>query len=222
MKIYTFTSTIADGNMSYKFGSKEDVDANHRRFFAKHGIRPGRVVTMEQVHSDRIGVVKRSQYRNKTDGLITKTPDLWLVVYHADCLPLFLIDEKTPAVGAVHIGWKGAVNGIAGKIVREMVKHFKTDPKNLKVEFGPFICSKHYDVDINDERIKHLPHTIKNGRAYVDILKPVLDQLSQTGILTSNILTPNTQCTAEHTDKYWSHHILRDKREGGMISVIGL
>jgi copper oxidase (laccase) domain-containing protein len=49
---------------------------------------------MQQVHGSRIGVVKRPQLRARTDGLITKTPELWLVVSHADCIPLFYIDEE--------------------------------------------------------------------------------------------------------------------------------
>lgn len=221
MKVHIFTSIVTDGNMSYKLGPKEQVDANRRRFFEQHGIRPGRVVAMDQVHGVRIGVVKRPQMRKKTDGLITKTPNLWLTADHADCLPLFLIDEKTPAIGLAHVGWKGAVAGLPAKMVGEMAKHFKTKPESLKISFGPFICEDHYDVDAGEERVKLLPHTIKNGKAYLDLGQAVINQLIGTGVLTSNILTSNLDCTAEQPDKYWSHHRLRDQRQGSMISVIG-
>jgi YfiH family protein len=209
------TSNKSDGNMSYKLGPKKQVDDNHRLFFDKHDIRPGRVVTMEQVHGDRIGVVKRPQVRKHTDGLITKTPNLWLAVYHADCIPLFFVDETIPTVGIAHVGWRGTVAQLPVKMVREMGKHFKSKPENIEVYFGPFICADHYDVDLGDKRLKLLPHKIKNGKGYIDLYQAVKTQLKSSGIHDS------IECTAEQPDKYWSYHQTREKLDGVMISVIG-
>lgn len=221
MQVKIVTSTLNDGNMSYKIGSKEEVDANRHSFFEKNGIRPGRVVTMAQVHGDRVGVVKRSQIRRNTDGLITKAPNLWLTVYHADCIPLFFIDETIPAIGIAHVGWKGLVAGLPVKMVKEMVKHFKSKPERIKIKFGPYICANCYNIEPKEERVKFLPHKIKNGQAYLDFGKAVIDQLTSAGVLTFNILTSNVDCTVEQPEKYWSHHKLRDQRAGGMISAIG-
>ncbi|MBI3261410.1 laccase domain-containing protein [Candidatus Berkelbacteria bacterium] len=219
--------------MSYKFGTKEQVDGNHQRFFAKHGINPHKVVYMQQVHGDRIGVVKRPQLRKNTDGLITKTPNLWLAVYHADCIPLFFIDESslvTPgvtregvvALGVAHVGWRGVVAGLPRKMVGEMVKHFKCAPSNITVKFGPFICSKHYDVASDDERTKLLPTvTLENGRLGLDLESVMVTQLKETGIMPENI-ERSQECTAEHPDTYWSYHHTKEKIGGVMVSVIGL
>lgn len=234
--IQIFTSVVSDGNMSYKFGVKSEVDANHQRFFAKHGINPHKVVYMQQVHGDRIGVVKRPQLRAKTDGLITKTPNLWLAVYHADCMPLFFVGDdpaksrgasgevgRSGAIGVAHVGWRGAVAGLPGKMVGEMVKHFKSDPANITVKFGPFICSEHYDVAPDDERVKLLPTSPVGGqgRIGIDLKKSVVDELIKAGIKSENI-DPAAECTAEHPETYWSYHRAHEKIGGVMVSVIGL
>lgn len=232
--IQIFTSVVSDGNMSYKFGTKEQVDENHQRFFAKHGINPHKVVYMQQVHGDRIGVVKRPQLRAKTDGLITKTPNLWLAVYHADCMPLFFIDESlrvTPGVtresagriGVAHVGWRGAVAGLPGKMVGEMVKHFKCDPANITVKFGPFICNIHYDVRSDDERIKLLRFKPINqgGKVGIDLKETVIEQLLKTGIKPENI-DSSAECTAEHPEIYWSYHHAHEKIGEVMVSVVGI
>jgi len=224
-----FTSTIADGNMSYKLGARDEIDANHERFFANHGVNPHKVVYMQQVHGSRIGVVKRPQLRKNTDGLISKKPGLWLAVYHADCIPLFFIDEEVAgkfkpagAVGLAHIGWRGVVAGLPGKMVGEMVKHFKTDPANLKVKFGPFICNLHYDTMVSDERAKVLPTTrLEGDRLGLDLKKAVIEQLGKAGIKPENI-DSTAECTAEHPDRYWSYHHVREKIGGVMVSVIGM
>lgn len=215
--IKIFTSTIADSNMLYKFGEKLEVDANHQRFFASHGINPNKVVYMQQVHGDRIGVVKRPQIRKRTDGLITATPNLWLAIYHADCIPLFVIYNSKFGfvVGVAHVGWKGAVAQLPAKMVGEMVKHFKVDPKDITVKFGPFICKDHYDVNLDDERLKLLPHQIKGDKAYVDLYQAVVDQLP--GVRVESV----GECTAE-SPNYWSYHKEREKLGGVMISVIGI
>lgn len=227
MNFKIYTSTIADGNMSYKFGDKATVDANFRRFCEKNGINPHKIVYMGQAHGDRIGVVKRAQIRRRTDGLITNKHGLWLAVYHADCLPLFLLTDKTPgvpgtAIGVAHIGWRGAVAGLPAKMVREMVKHFKVDPKNLTVKFGPFICAKHYDVDASDERTKLLPTVdLGNERAGIDLLASVKKQLLTAGINHYQLTIDKLVCTAESPEKYWSYHRDR-KNSGAMISFIGV
>ncbi|MBI3495010.1 laccase domain-containing protein [Candidatus Berkelbacteria bacterium] len=222
MEISIFTSTVADGNMSYKLGAREQVDQNHERFFEAHGVNPHKVVYMQQAHGDRIGVVKRPQLRKKTDGLISNKPGLWLAVYHADCIPLFFVDETAGAIGVAHVGSRGAIAGLPGKMVAEMVKHFKSDPANITVKFGPFICERHYDVPVDDERTKLLPtQAIKNGVIGLDLKKAVVERLIKAGVRQEHI-NATAECTAEHPETYWSYHHTREKTDGVMISIIGL
>lgn len=216
------TSQIKDGDMR--------DPANREQFYRDHSIRPTRVVEMQQVHGNRIGVVKRPQLRARTDGLITKNPDLWLVVSHADCIPLFFIDEEIAgkfkpagAVGVAHVGWKGATNGLVSKMVGEMVKHFKSDLANIKVKFGPFICNIHYDVRSDDPRTKLLRFKPlkQEGKVGLDLKEAVVEQLIKAGIKPENI-DSTAECTAEHPEKYWSYHAAHGKLGGVMVSVIGI
>lgn len=127
------------------------------------------------------------------------------------------------SIGVAHVGWRGVVAGLPAKMVREMVKHFKVEPRNIKVKFGPFICARHYDVHVSDERTKLLP-TVKldSERLGIDLSKAVENQLFSVGISHYQLSIGKLDCIAEHSEKYWSYHSAREEIGGVMLSVIGL
>lgn len=64
------------------------VAENRARLAAAVGLRPGRVVWMNQVHGDRVEVVDgpREAAVEDTDALVTRTARLALAVVTADCV----------------------------------------------------------------------------------------------------------------------------------------
>ncbi|MDR0389213.1 MAG: polyphenol oxidase family protein [Spirochaetaceae bacterium] len=68
-----------------------------------------------------------------------------LAVTVADCLPVFLWDTKSGALGLVHSGWKGT--GIALEALNLMEKHWNSRPENVAVILGPCIQRRSYQVD---------------------------------------------------------------------------
>lgn len=73
------------------------------------GPRLKNIVTGEQIHGDKIKVVtsKNPKTIPKTDGLITNRKNIFLAIFTADCVPVFLYDFKKEVVGLIHAGWKG-------------------------------------------------------------------------------------------------------------------
>src|SRR5690606_14396346 len=79
----------------------------------------------EQVHGTQVRIARgedagsgrmaRATGCRDTDALITDEPDVLLVQFFADCVPLYFHDPATGAIGLAHAGWKGAVADIAGQ-----------------------------------------------------------------------------------------------------------
>lgn len=82
-------------------------------------ITPKNIIFMNQVHSDM--VVKKLDKKPsfpKADGMITQIKGLALAIKSADCLPIFLFDNKNKVISAIHAGWRGT----ALKIVKKALK----------------------------------------------------------------------------------------------------
>jgi YfiH family protein len=77
------------------------------------------------------------------DALITMTPGLGLAVMVADCIPLLIWDESLSVVAAVHVGRRGAINGIVENVVALMRS---LTSASLLAEIGPHICADCYVV----------------------------------------------------------------------------
>lgn len=149
------TSRLYGGN-SLNLGltkddSRTNVERNRRRFLvaagAAHGPRPWPLVSLKQVHSDLIHVVRaRKPARLVGDGLITAMPGVALAVQAADCFPIMLADTANRAVGVFHAGWRGAVKRIAEKGLGIMRHEFGTLPENVFAAIGPGIQKCCYAV----------------------------------------------------------------------------
>ncbi|RPI55682.1 MAG: laccase domain-containing protein, partial [Chloroflexi bacterium] len=118
------------------------VSENLRRIYAHLGLAAGQVVTPWQVHSNRIAVVSghdAEQIVPNTDGLVTATPGLALLLRFADCQPILLYDPEHHALGLVHAGWRGVAQGVAIRAVEAMQASFGTRPRALIAGLGPAI-----------------------------------------------------------------------------------
>ena len=123
------------------------TDANRRLFQKALGHSDACLVTLRQVHSDVLNVVREpfSDAQNG-DALATEERGLLLGVQTADCIPILLVDPRHRAVAAVHAGWRGTVARIAAKTVGRMAMEFGTQPKDVLAALGPGIGRCCYEV----------------------------------------------------------------------------
>jgi len=158
-------SSRAAGNMVFR-GSHSPA---REGFFYSLGIPPEKVYSLIQVHShdvftvgapDRVLAPKdltqrrqdaeHAEGRETGDGMVSFSPDIFLAVTVADCLPVFLLDTENGYWSVLHSGWQGT--GIVLKAL-EIMRQAGTRPEALAAVLGPCIQSCCYRVD--EERAKH-------------------------------------------------------------------
>jgi len=198
-------------NLAYHVGDDDRSVLKNRQLIASKLLSPGSeyIYSALQVHGDIVLYVDRHTGHKdgnipvEADSLITDKRNMPIMVLGADCNLIIIIDMKKKAVGVVHAGWKGTLNGVLGKTLFEFKKHFNSSPENISVFFGPSIRSCCYKVDrmlIDRFREKFYGEDYykdhKEGKDYfLDIIKLNLIHLKDFGIQKDNIFDVS-QCTS--------------------------
>lgn len=112
-------STGYYGTMNMGFSRGEDrapVAENYRILARALELDENAFVATQQTHTTNVlkvtakdkgcGVTKDRTYHD-IDGLMTNETGINLVIFGADCVPVFLLDTKNKAIGLAHCGWKG-------------------------------------------------------------------------------------------------------------------
>jgi len=172
-------------------------------------------VVPKQVHGTDIVVAEDGKVpvRPVADGAITKTPGIALVVKVADCVPIYLVDPRTQAIGLIHAGWRGASQAIASKAVRRMQETFGTEPSNLIAALGPSIQKCCYEV--GEDVALRFPKSMrrqKEERWHLDLAGANVLDLESAGVRRQNIhVSPH--CTCCEPRRFHSYR--RDQRIAG-------
>ena len=80
------------------------------------------------------------------DGLVTTARGVPLAIFTADCLAIVLYDPAVPALGAVHVGWRGTVQGAAQAAVVAL-EALGARARHLHAAIAPSIGPCFYEVD---------------------------------------------------------------------------
>lgn len=226
-------------SMNLNFGRgdpDENVTENYRRFCGAAGFDYHTLVASSQDHHTFIRRVTAENYGNgiwkpkdmqSVDGLITNEPNVTLVTYYADCVPLFFLDPEKRAIGLAHAGWRGTVAKIAEKAVEAMVREFGSNPQNIIAAVGPSIgpCCFEVDAPVYGEFIKMTelaPQAFiveKSGGKYrIDLWEANRRVLLNAGIPSENI-TIAQLCTKCNAQWLYSHRASGGKR-GGLAAMM--
>ena len=136
-------------------GEREEVIARLRPVHDRHvrelGFAEASLVTAEQVHGDRIGIVEADtpvgHAFQGVDGLISNVRGRALGIYVADCCAVYLVDAMAGSLGLVHSGRRGSEAGIVRRAIEMMVREHGADPKRMQVQLSPCIRPPAYEVD---------------------------------------------------------------------------
>jgi len=202
------------------------VAENRARIYAHLGIEAAQVVTAGQVHGNRIALVTAAdagQTLPRTDGLITATPGVALMLRFADCQPIILYDPEHHALALVHAGWRGAAQGIPRRAVEAMQRAFGSRPAALIAGLGPAIGPCCYTVgqDVAAAMGYALPDWQKvlepqgENRWKFDLPAANAQLLADAGV--QNI-EQTAICTACHTEIFFSHR--GDGGQTGRFAVV--
>lgn len=143
-------------NLSFTRGDdQEAVKENYRRVAQAMDVPFEKMVCSDQTHTTNVrvvteadagkGLIRPKDYTD-VDGMITNVPGLTLGTFYADCVPLYFVDPVHHAIGLSHSGWRGTVNRMGEKTLREMKKNFGSEPSEVICAIGPSICRECYEI----------------------------------------------------------------------------
>lgn len=138
-------------------GSKDvpaDVAENRRRVAQWFGKQDSALSTCFQIHSTRVHYATEpfGEARPEGDGVYTKTPGIICGALAADCTQVLMADPETRLIGAVHAGWRGALDGALEALADGLVSK-GAQKSNLRAVIGPCIGPNSYEVSTDYQAI---------------------------------------------------------------------
>jgi polyphenol oxidase len=133
----------------------EHVIENRSRAAAAIGLELDELVFCNQAHGRTVARVDegdrgRGARTPETavpgaDALITRSPDVGLVVMMADCVPIVLYDPVRASLACIHAGWRGTVARVVTETVGQLVAE-GSRAQDLLAGIGPAIPAERYQV----------------------------------------------------------------------------
>ena len=155
-KCLAVTTTTFLGNMAYQVDEGKDVK-EHRLLLANSlNIPQDNFTYVHQHHSDIIQEVKiddigkgKNRFEDglECDALYTKLKGVPLCIFHADCVPVFFINEKANITGIIHAGFKGTMKHVVLKTIKQVLESEQLDIKDFKFYIGPYRMPQSFKVD---------------------------------------------------------------------------
>ncbi len=224
-------------NLGLRRGDDDDiVHENFEIFCNGLGIEKKSLVAGAQDHHTNIRRVTKNECgigidkpkdMESIDGLCTNEEGVSLVIYAADCVPLYFYDPENRAIGLAHAGWRGTAADMAGTMVRRMQDEFGSNPEKLITAIGPSIGPKSFEVDkpcadefYNIEGMDKYIIDNKNGKYHVNLWNVNREYLLRAGVKEENIFIGNVD-SYENSDLIFSHRKTRGQR-GANIAVMQL
>ncbi len=181
----------------------------------------GDLVTLRQIHSDKVLAAKQPGCLGEGDALITDRPGLTLTIRTADCLPVLIADPEKQAVAAIHAGWRGALQEVVPKTVEVMRERFGSRSEDLVIAVGPGIgpCCFEVGPEVALQFSGLFPerHDLST-RTRIDLVETICRQLGRNGVKMRQVATSGL-CSACRPDLFHSYR--RDREAAGrMVTAI--
>jgi len=206
--------------------SERSFDATKRSEFLKiFGLQPEQLFLVKQVHGENI-VRVQSDFAPTgaimADGLITDVKGIALGILTADCVPVFFWDSAKQVIGLAHAGWRGAVHGIAAKMVSAFQQNYGSQVEDIRVGLGPCIRQDAYQVGSEFEALFPGFYQAGNveGKGQLDLAGFVRKSLVGAGILTHHV-EDSGLCTFKEADHFYSYRRENQTTER-MLSLISM
>jgi YfiH family protein len=200
------------------------VATNKRILFRQTGLKDLRCC--RQVHGNCVIDVDNTAGASlenppEADALVAACHGVTLGIFTADCVPIFILDIETPAIGIAHAGWRGTLARIAVNMLARMQNRFGTLATNCQIHLGPSIqkCCYTVSTELLEQFTQRFGSTVHNG-TNLSLQTANVNQLTDIGLPATSI-SVSTLCTACRTDLFYSHRA-EAGRTGRMLSFIQL
>jgi len=213
-------------NLSDKNGDREEFVSKNKKFIAEtFGFDSSRLILLDQMHQDRILLLENPIIPLPSplefDALITNSPNTFLGILTADCLPIFVVDQQKKVIAAIHAGRQGTALRITAKVLTRMKEEFGCLSKDLLIAMGPSIGPFCYEIDEKVFQYEWKPFSVSRGAGkwMVDLARINVGQMKGEGIEEEQISSVNL-CTHCRGDLFFSYR--KEGRTGRQLSFIGM
>ncbi len=177
-------------NCAYKKNADDftNVTENRRRAMMHLNRDPKTLVTLNDIHSEKVVIVDKPWPINKlpaADGMVTTQSDITLGQLNADCPLVLFADPIARVIGSAHAGWQGAYKGIIEATVQTMLS-VGASINDIHAVMGPSIFQQSYEVGSefidrfyvqNIANNKYFISSAKSGHALFDLRGYIKDKL---------------------------------------------
>lgn len=198
----SFQSQFVSPSIEIFFGDKND-NTNLDHHFCR----------LKQIHSNTV-LAATNLESPEADAHYTKTPNLHLCIFTADCMPIVFSDGET--IAAAHAGWRGLFTGILTEVISSAFK----DPKKVGAFIGPHIHQESFEFGkdtLEQYKTQYAPlikrpsaiqdHT--QNKVLIDLKSLAEYELNSLGVSSVHSLNINTFKSNEH------HSYRRDYKQAG-------
>ncbi len=213
-------SGIVHGFMTKSSDSIVNDELQRSRFAGALGTSA--MILMQQEHGDKVHVVEKGERPATGDGILLLERGVVGVIKTADCLPVILADLDHRMVAIVHAGWRGTVQKISGKALRQMVA-MGGRRERIAAVIGPGIGPCCYDVGedvatrFQEAGFGEMVLAGRGGRTFLDLKEANREVIEAEGI---GMVNDIGLCTSCRRDLFFSAR--RDGLAGRQVNFIQL
>lgn len=234
--LHTQTSTIADGNMSFRFGAIDEVLRNRRRFLSENAADYAHCICMQCNHGENIVSVNRDspgmgaespEAMIEAEVLVTDEPGIPLMLLTADCIPGIFFDPINRVVALAHLNRKTIAHALGQKTVQYMHDVYGSRPSDLLVSFGPHIkkTSYQFPLPLTEPTPPALVPFVEedDGVVYIDMTHAEIAALTAVGVERSQITVSDIDTgTSSHHFSHYTAQRDPDAPEGRLATIATL
>ncbi|MDO4732997.1 MAG: peptidoglycan editing factor PgeF [Bacillota bacterium] len=199
---------------------------NCSRFCRALGIPLERIVFSRQTHTTNLlevdqqhagqGLDRPREFQD-IDGLLTRTEELPLFTFYADCCPLLFYAADQRIAAAAHAGWRGTVADMAGCMLRRL-QSLGAKPRAIYAAIGPSAGPCCYQIDegtaahfrsIDASTLR--PDPAAPGKFLADLWQANFLLLRRAGLPEQNIAISRL-CTICNPDSFYSYRVQGNAR----------
>ena len=185
-----------------------------------------KIISVHQVHGSKIlhaagghfSPAEEPGSEPEADGIISQAPNTGLMIRHADCQAVVMFDPVQKVAANIHCGWRGSIEGILSKGVRELSNIYGSRPRDIWAGISPSLgpcCGEFRDWKA---MLPEWIHLFQVRPGHFDFWAISKMQLTSAGIPEKQIYCAGI-CTACNRD-YFSYR--REGLTGRMGTVIAL
>ena len=213
-------------NLSDNNGDRDEYVSQNKHLIAKvFDFDVDQLILLHQVQQDQILLLKGPLTTLPSpleyDAQITNSPNTFLGILTADCVPIFVIDQKRKVIAAIHAGRQGTALHITTKVLKKMEEEFKCSPEDLLIAVGPSIGFCCYEIDEKVFSTEWEPFSISvgDGKMMVDLARINIAQIEKEKVKQEQIFWIDL-CTGCHKDLLFSNR--KEGKTGRQLSFIGI